>query len=101
MQTFVEKGVPKKNQHARCAPDLQNGRPGLVGHTMDTINTIGKFWKGKLDKNKKSQFILNNFVSTSLSNWSSFKDLDLNSAKDKIQEIDSKFENLKNIFNAN
>ena len=51
-------------------------------------------------KNRKSQFILNNFVSTSLLNWASFKDLDLNSAQDKIQAIDSKFENLKNIQNV-
>ena len=51
-------------------------------------------------KNRKSQFILNNFISTSLLNWASFKDLDLNSAQDKIQAIDSKFENLKNIQNV-
>ncbi len=51
-------------------------------------------------KNRKSQFILNNFVSTSLLNWSTFKDLDFNSAQDKIQKIESKFENLKNIQNV-
>ena len=51
-------------------------------------------------QNRKSQFILNNFVSTSLLNWVNFKDLDLNSAQDNIQSIDSKFENLKNIQNV-
>jgi len=51
-------------------------------------------------KNRRSKFILNNFVSNSLLNWSSFKDLDLNSAQNKINAMDSKFENLKNIQNV-
>jgi len=51
-------------------------------------------------KNRRSKFILNNFVSNSLLSWSSFKDLDLNSAQNKINAMDSKFENLKNIQNV-
>ena len=51
-------------------------------------------------KNRKSEFMLNNFVSNSLLNWLSFKNLDLNSAQNKIDSIDSKFENLKNIQTA-
>jgi len=48
-------------------------------------------------KNRKSSSILNNFVSNALLNWVSFKNLDLNSAQNKINAIDSRFENLKNI----
>ena len=51
-------------------------------------------------KNRKSQFIFNDFVSNSLLNWTSFKNLDLNSAQNKISEIDSKFKNLRNIQNV-
>jgi len=51
-------------------------------------------------KNRKSSFIINNFVSNSLLNWVSFKNLDLNSAQNKINAIDSRFENLKNIQNV-
>ena len=51
-------------------------------------------------KNRKSRFVLNNFVSSSLLNWVSFNDLDLNRAQNKIQAIDSKFENLKKIQNV-
>jgi len=51
-------------------------------------------------KKRKSKFILNNFVSNSLLNWASFKNLDLNSSQNKINTIDSKFENLKNIQNV-
>ena len=51
-------------------------------------------------KNRESQFIFNNFVSSSLLNWASFKTLDFNSAKKKIYEIDSKFKNLRNIQNV-
>ena len=51
-------------------------------------------------KNEKSNFILNNFVSNSLFNWSSFSNLDLSNAEKKINEIDPKFINLINIQNA-
>ena len=40
-------------------------------------------------KNRKSSSILNNFVSNALLNWVSFKNLDLNSAQNKITAIDS------------
>ena len=51
-------------------------------------------------KNRKSHFIFNDFVSNSLLNWASFKNLDLNSAQNKISAIDSKFKNLRNIQNV-
>ncbi|MDB9752505.1 tetratricopeptide repeat protein, partial [Pelagibacteraceae bacterium] len=51
-------------------------------------------------KNRNSRFILNNFVSNSLLNWSSFDKLSLSNAQNKINLIDSRFENLKNIQNA-
>ena len=51
-------------------------------------------------QNRKSSSILNNFVSNALLNWVSFKNLDLNSAQNKINAIDSRFENLKNIQNV-
>jgi len=50
--------------------------------------------------NGKSKFIINNFLSNSLLNWVSFKNLDLNSAQNRIHTINSKFENLKNIQNV-
>ena len=51
-------------------------------------------------KNRKSKFFLNDFVSTSLLNWTSFKNLDLDLAKKKINDINPKFENLKAIQNV-
>ena len=54
----------------------------------------------KLSKNRKSDSIINNFISNSLLNWTSFKDLELKSAQEKILLIDSRFENLKDIQNV-
>ena len=51
-------------------------------------------------KNSKSSFILHDFVSNSLINWNSVSSLDLNNSQSKINLIDSRFENLKNIQNA-
>ena len=51
-------------------------------------------------KNNKSKFIINNFISSSLLNWVDFINLDFNDANKKVQAIDSKFENLKNIQNV-
>ena len=51
-------------------------------------------------KNRKSNIIINNFISNSLLNWSSFNNLDFNSSQNKIKSIDKKFENLKKIQNA-
>ncbi len=51
-------------------------------------------------QNRQSSSILNNFVSNALLNWLGFKNLDLNSAQNKINLIDSRFENLKNIQNV-
>ena len=51
-------------------------------------------------KSRKSKFILNSFVSNSLSNWASFNQIDFNKAQTKINFIDSRFENLQKIQNA-
>ncbi|MBD1150681.1 tetratricopeptide repeat protein [Pelagibacterales bacterium SAG-MED29] len=51
-------------------------------------------------KNRKSSSVLNNFVSNALLNWLSLKNLDLNIAQNKINAIDSRFENLKDIQNV-
>ena len=51
-------------------------------------------------ENRKSKSVLDNFVSNSLLNWVTFNSLDLNSAQNKINTTDSRFENLKNIQNA-
>ena len=51
-------------------------------------------------KNRNSRFILNNFISNSLLNWSSFDKLSLSDAQNKINLIDPRFENLKDIQNA-
>ena len=51
-------------------------------------------------KDRNSKFTLNNFVSNSLLNWASFDQLDLKNAEDKINLIDSRFENLKKIQNV-
>ena len=48
-------------------------------------------------KSRKSTSILNSFVSSSLINWVSFKNLNFNSAQNKINAIDSRFEHLKSI----
>ncbi len=51
-------------------------------------------------KNRKSSSVINNFIFNSLLNWVSFKDLNLNSAKNTINKINPRFENLKNIQNV-
>ena len=51
-------------------------------------------------KNKNSRYLLNNFVSNSLLNWSSLYNLDLNKAQNKNNLIDSRFKNLKDIQNV-
>jgi len=51
-------------------------------------------------KNRKSSSVLNNFVSNSLLNWVSFNNLNFNSAKNTINTINPRFENLRNIQNV-
>ena len=48
-------------------------------------------------KNKNSRFILNNYVSNSLFNWSNLSSLNLNQATLELKKLDKRFENLKNI----
>tara|TARA_A100001011_G_scaffold59273_1_gene58806 strand:+ start:1761 stop:3455 length:1695 start_codon:yes stop_codon:yes gene_type:complete len=51
-------------------------------------------------KARKSGFLLNDFVSTSLSNWVSFDNLDINDARKKINKMNPQYENLINIQNV-
>jgi len=51
-------------------------------------------------KNKNSKFILNNYVSYSLYNWSSLGDLDLSNAVLELKKLDKRFENIKKIQNV-
>ncbi len=48
-------------------------------------------------KNRKSQFVLNNFVANSLLNWVSFNNLSIHNSEKKIDKINSQFKNLKKI----
>jgi len=51
-------------------------------------------------KQKNSRFVLNNYVSNSLYNWSSLSNSNLNQASIELKKIDQRFENLKNIQNV-
>jgi tetratricopeptide (TPR) repeat protein len=55
------------------------------------------FLKAKI---KKSRFILNNYVSSSLYNWSSLKNVEINQAILQLKKLDKRFENLKKIQNV-
>jgi tetratricopeptide (TPR) repeat protein len=48
-------------------------------------------------KNKKSQFVLNNYVSSSLYNWSNLSSVDINYANLELKKLDKRFQNLKKI----
>ena len=48
-------------------------------------------------KNENSQFILNNYVSNSLYDWSNLGGVDFKTAKLKLENLDKRFENLKKI----
>jgi tetratricopeptide (TPR) repeat protein len=50
-------------------------------------------------KNKNSRFVLNNYVSNSLYNWSNLKNVDINSATLELKKLDERFKNLKKIQN--
>ena len=51
-------------------------------------------------KNRDSRFILKNYVSNSLYNWTSLANLDFNDAVLELKKIDKRFENLKKIQNV-
>jgi tetratricopeptide (TPR) repeat protein len=51
-------------------------------------------------KNIDSRFILNNYVSNSLYNWSSYKNNDINYALLELNKLDKRFENLNKIQNV-
>ena len=48
-------------------------------------------------KKKNSRFVINNYVLSSLYNWSSFKYSNLNQASLELEKLDERFENLKKI----
>ncbi len=85
----------EKQQLANFESDLIIG----VYYLKNKNHDLAQKYFSKL-KNRKSSSILNNFVSNALLNWVSFKNLDLNRAQNKINAIDSRFENLKNIQNV-
>ena len=51
-------------------------------------------------KSRNSKFILNNYVSKSLFNWSTFGNINLKQATIEIEKLDKRFENLKKIQNV-
>ncbi|MDC1151575.1 tetratricopeptide repeat protein [Pelagibacteraceae bacterium] len=51
-------------------------------------------------KNRNSKFILNNYVSNSLYNWSNLENLNINQATLELNNLDKRFENLKKIQNV-
>jgi tetratricopeptide (TPR) repeat protein len=51
-------------------------------------------------KNSDSRFILNNYVSTSLLNWSNLNDVNIGYASSQLNKLDKRFENLKKIQNV-
>ncbi|MDC0937602.1 hypothetical protein OAR56_01215 [Pelagibacteraceae bacterium] len=51
-------------------------------------------------KNINSRFILNNYVSNSLYNWSRLNSLDINKATLELEKLDERFKNLKSIQNV-
>ena len=51
-------------------------------------------------KNRNPGFILNNYVVSSLYNWSSLKNKNINSANLELKKLDKRFENIKKIQNV-
>ena len=51
-------------------------------------------------KNTNSRFVINDYVSNSLLNWSSLKGTDINYASLQLKKIDKRFKNLKKIQNV-
>ncbi len=50
-------------------------------------------------KSKNSRFVLTNYLSNSLYNWSDFQNYELNQATLELNKLDERFENLKKIQN--
>ncbi len=70
-----------------------------VYYLKNKQHDLAKQYFSKL-KSRESNSILDDFISKVLLNWSSLKDLDLNSARNKINDKDTRFNNLKNIQNV-
>ena len=73
----------------------------IVGifHLRDSNLKLAKKYFLKA-KNRNSRFALNNYVSTSLYNWSNLEGSNLNGAKLELKKLDKRFENLKRIQNV-
>ena len=71
---------------------------GIYYLKNDKLDLAAKYFSKM--KKKNSNFFLNNFISSSLSNWISFKTMGFNSSKDTLNKLDPKFNNLKKIQNA-
>ena len=67
-----------------------------IFHLKEKKPALAKKYFLKL-KNRDSGFLLSEFISDSLLNWSSMSEIDLTSAQKKINTMDSRFENLKRI----
>ncbi len=67
-----------------------------IFHLKNSNKDLAKrsFFKAK---KKNSTFILNNYVSNSLYNWSNLSDLNIDQATSKFKNLDSRFENLKKL----
>jgi tetratricopeptide (TPR) repeat protein len=70
---------------------------GVIYLKKSNLNLAKKYFSKA--KNKNSTFILNNYVSSSLYNWSNLEKLNLKSAILELKKIDKRFENLKKIQN--
>ena len=85
----------EKKELGNFESDLITGVYYLKNNKAD----LAKKYFLKLRK-RKSQFLINEFVSSSLLNWVSLKDLDIAKAQNKIDNINSRFKNLKDIQNV-
>ena len=71
---------------------------GIYYLKNNNYQLANKYFQNLNDKEARS--LLGDFVSNALLNWTSFESLDFQDAKNKIIEIDPKFENLKRIQNV-
>ena len=67
-----------------------------IFHLKNSNNNLAKKYFLKA-KNRNSRFILNNYVSSSLYNWSTLNDL--TQAESNLKKLDNRFENFKKIQN--
>ena len=70
-----------------------------IYYLKDSQFDLAKKYFLKLQR-RNPNFVLDSYVSNSLLNWSSFNKLDLNDAQKKIDSIDDRFKNLRDIQNV-